>query len=524
MITIGIDLDNTLACYDGLFAEEAAARGLGSVGNEASKTALRDKLRAEGKEEAWIELQGHVYGPGMAKAKPYPGAIDFLRMCRERGARPLIISHRTARPFRGPAHDLHASARAWLESTGIVGRETGLTQESVFLETTKQAKLERIRAAGCDDFIDDLPEFLSESGFPPGVMRWQFAPGGGESDFPRLESWAQAVSFFFGAVVPVGAALLLERAGVGDFTLRSLPGSANNRVHLVQGRSRRLVLKQYFRHPDDPRDRIGAEWAFSRFAWDAGLRDLPEPVACDPESGLAAFAFVDGLRPRPGGVTTGDVDRAVSFLKRLNEKRATGASLSVASEACFTIKAHLDLIEARVARLAGVSDPDARGFAAELGREWKAARANAEAEAAKHGFSLEAKLADKDLIVSPSDFGFHNCLRTRDGALVWLDFEYAGWDDPAKLICDFMCQPAVPAPAEAAEAFAAGVAGLVQDWNTVRKRAAILKRAYELKWCCILLNEFTPAGAARRGFAASAASKAVQLEKARRMLAGAARA
>ena len=27
----------------------------------------------------------------------------------------------------------------------------------------------------------------------------------------------------------------------------------------------------------------------------------------------------------------------------------------------------------------------------------------------------------------------------------FIDFEYAGWDDPSKLICDFFCQPAVKA-------------------------------------------------------------------------------
>ena len=39
--------------------------------------------------------------------------------------------------------------------------------------------------------------------------------------------------------------------------------------------------------------------------------------------------------------------------------------------------------------------------------------------------------------ISPSDFGFHNVLRRPGGHLVFLDFEHAGWDDPAKLFGDF---------------------------------------------------------------------------------------
>ena len=42
--------------------------------------------------------------------------------------------------------------------------------------------------------------------------------------------------------------------------------------------------------------------------------------------------------------------------------------------------------------------------------------------------------------MSPSDFGFHNVIK-KDDFLYFIDFEYAGLDDPVKLICDFYCQP-----------------------------------------------------------------------------------
>ena len=57
--------------------------------------------------------------------------------------------------------------------------------------------------------------------------------------------------------------------------------------------------------------------------------------------------------------------------------------------------------------------------------------------------------------MSPSDFGFHNALATPGGRLVFIDFEYAGWDDPAKLANDFFCQPAVPVDARFYDDFVA---------------------------------------------------------------------
>ena len=43
------------------------------------------------------------------------------------------------------------------------------------------------------------------------------------------------------------------------------------------------------------------------------------------------------------------------------------------------------------------------------------------------------------MIIS-SDFGFHNVIN-KNNKLFFIDFEYAGLDDPIKLICDFYCQP-----------------------------------------------------------------------------------
>ena len=39
-------------------------------------------------------------------------------------------------------------------------------------------------------------------------------------------------------------------------------------------------------------------------------------------------------------------------------------------------------------------------------------------------------------ILSPSDFGLHNTI-SKKNKLYFFDFEYFGWDDPIKLICDF---------------------------------------------------------------------------------------
>lgn len=70
---IGIDFDNTTACYDGVFHRIAVAQGLIPATTPTDKTSVRHCLRAQGKDSAFTELQGYVYGPGMREVGLIPG-------------------------------------------------------------------------------------------------------------------------------------------------------------------------------------------------------------------------------------------------------------------------------------------------------------------------------------------------------------------------------------------------------------------------------------------------------------------
>jgi hypothetical protein len=128
----------------------------------------------------------------------------------------------------------------------------------------------------------------------------------------------------------------------------------------------------------------------------------------------------------------------------------------------------------------------------------------------------------EDRCLSPSDFGFHNTIRATDGHLCFIDFEYAGWDDPAKLVADFFCQPELPVPPRFFEEFAQVIARQTSNPELHLSRFRFLLPVYRLKWCCILLNEFLPAGAERRRFAYPTLSdqtrKEEQLQKVRSAL------
>ncbi|NDC62910.1 MAG: aminoglycoside phosphotransferase family protein, partial [Planctomycetia bacterium] len=400
-----------------------------------------------------------------------------------------------------------------------------------FFEETKEAKLARIAAIGCTQFVDDLPELLVHPQFPAGVRRVLFDPHGRHGLHPGIDllaSWHAAPALFAGERQPAsgkppaettGPAVaavneLLSLAGLPQsISIESLSGGGNNRVYRVRTAAGPVLLKEYFRRAGDPRDRLGAEQAFSRFAWEHGVGGLPRPLACDPAAGIAIQEFVDGRKLAPGEVTAAHVDEAAAFLAAVNRHRAdpAAARLPIASEACFSIAEHLACVDRRLARLAAIEPESdlhrqaAALVAARLVPRWKQVRATV----VRAGLPFDAPLASAERVISPSDFGFHNSIATPEG-LKFIDFEYAGWDDPAKTVCDFFCQPAVPVPREHFGRFLEAVAGAIGGSPTLRDRVALLLPVYELKWCCIMLNEFLPVGDDRRTFARGDESQAAR--------------
>lgn len=190
---IGIDFDNTIVNYDGVFTKAAAENNMLPENVLNTKESVKKFLLSEGREAEWTELQGYVYGTKMDDAEIYQGVHDFFGKCSELGWETFVISHKTKYPVIGPKYDLHAAAYQFLNSSG-------LKISDVFFETTRENKYARIASAHCDVFVDDLPDFLLDSGFPKEVNRILFDPNNQHEDndeLIRFNSWEMIQAFLF---------------------------------------------------------------------------------------------------------------------------------------------------------------------------------------------------------------------------------------------------------------------------------------------------------------------------------------
>lgn len=195
---IGIDFDNTIACYDGVFHAAALERGLIPKDLARDKNSVRDYLNGSGRKDDFTALQGYVYGARMDLVSPFPGFAEFIGVAQGAGHELFVVSHKTRHPILGPRHDMHAAARAFLGDHGLIGEGAArIDPRRVFFELSKEEKVARAAELGVGMFIDDLPEILSMPGFPAGMRKILFDPdrrftgvGDGPQKLERRLSWA----------------------------------------------------------------------------------------------------------------------------------------------------------------------------------------------------------------------------------------------------------------------------------------------------------------------------------------------
>ncbi|MEI6559664.1 MAG: phosphotransferase [Rhodospirillaceae bacterium] len=316
----------------------------------------------------------------------------------------------------------------------------------------------------------------------------------------------------------------------GAIVLRSCGVSGNNRVYLATGpNGEQVIAKAYFRHRPGERDRLAAEWDFLNHALRAGVACVPRPIRRDDAARLALYEFIEGRPLSAAEIGPDQVAAAAAFIAALNaagpDARDPGTALPEAAEAAFSLADHCAVVDRRLVRLAEArmsGDAEALRLLEKIQAFWARTKGAVLAGASALGLEPEQPIPPGERLISPSDFGFHNALLRPDGDLAFIDFEYAGWDDVAKLVCDFFLQPAVPVEPALREHFLPPVLARAEDPGRARARIGLLRPMFGVKWCCIMLNRFLPERNERARFADPdhdpASRQRAQLDKTRNAL------
>ena len=499
---IGVDLDNTIVNYESAFLAAVESLSIELPATVISKVQIRAFLRSlQGGELIWQKVQALAYGRFLpTHATIFPGVKRFLWRCRELGHKVVVVSHKTetARqddemvPLRVVASDFLVAQRMMLPQNSLI--------EQIVYHDTQKSKISYIQAQNFDWFIDDLIEIISALEQPASLNKIFFAAHLEQAsrDIGLLQStqilgdWQQIDS----AINGVWTDLELNKLAY-KFVERwpqkvvKLVAGGNGGVYQLEFAGEiKFKLKIY--PVDSTHDRLLSESVALNGLVESGSRQVAKMLMQDFDLGVGLFEWIEG---QPVSIIyQSDIESSVLLLSSLhrlkNEQLFIKAPL--ASAACFS---GVD-IEAQIARRiaqfqqARQENPELEIFFAEIFLPTLSEVIPWARDHWPKDDDYRTPIKKTRRTLSPSDFGFHNAVRRSDGSVVFIDFEYFGWDDPVKLLCDFIFHPGMCLSEEQQSLWL--TAALKIYGIELRQRLIASLPLYGLIWCLIVLNDFRP--------------------------------
>tara|TARA_Y100001934_G_scaffold28988_1_gene31787 strand:- start:37 stop:1671 length:1635 start_codon:yes stop_codon:yes gene_type:complete len=498
-LRIGLDFDNTIACYDAVFLALAKEWGVVSADWIGGKSQIRDELRSRPRgERDWQRLQGQVYGRLMHRAQLFPEISNFLLRLKYRRDNVFIVSHKTEFGHNDPERvSLRKEAMRWMEHHRFFDSNWfDISVHDVFFADSREEKVARISELQCDVFIDDLWEVFAEPGFPAETKRILFGRNFDGTQEVEVDffsrSWRNISRFLLGEERDVEVGNWVRSSlSVLPRSILKLGGRANSRVYRVECEEYSYALKWYPDLARDSRKRLLTEKQVCEFLHSQGIANVLQVVETAPLLNLALFRWIDG--DTVADVKDHDVGQALQFVETLYGSRCseTASQLPEASEACLSIEDILNQIEQKRSRILGEENPpdELRAFfSSEFDLVYQEYLSVHEVEISE--LRRSGTLSASRQILSPSDFGFHNSLRQADGILLWLDFEYFGWDDPVKLSADFLWHPGHSLSASQRTAWLGGCLRIFSEDEQFASRLKTCFPLFGLRWSLIMLNVF----------------------------------
>ena len=499
---IGLDLDNTIVCYDRVFVRAAKEQKLLPQDWCGGKKALRDLLRTrEGGEEVWQVLQGQAYGSLMHHAGLKPGVNQFLFRCKASGVRVSVVSHKTEYSTKDPQKiPLRKVAMEWMKNIGFFDPDIfGISPKAVYFESSRYEKVQRISDLGCTHFIDDLQEVFDEPGFPSEVEKILYQSNGvlarAPQDIRTAFDWGSIGSLILGPEsrhdLVVMARGLMPSLNISQ--CRRVFGGGNSTVYQVnRPNNKPLFMKCYPAPTDDYRDRLSAETSACRFLHSMECDRVVNVIGVNEAQQVATFEWIEGDRiekPHPS-----DLTELVEFVDEVDSLRHAPKArlIAPASGACFSGLEIFRQIRFRRDRLDSLAIESAR-LVSYLRKEFDTLFLQACEWAhtywpGESAFDDELPMEGRTL--SASDFGFHNVLREKSGKLRVVDLEYFGWDDPTKLTSDFLWHPAMDLDQQMRADWIKEMNKIFSRDKLFAPRLRAVHPLYGLRWAMIVLNPF----------------------------------
>ena len=236
-----------------------------------------------------------------------------------------------------------------------------------------------------------------------------------------------------------------------NFSFCKLSGGINNSTYLIRNKKIRYVLKKINSEPTLYFNRYIAEKQFLKLSNTINEIKTPKLIDYFDIDRILILEYIEPDKNNyPIKIDYEKIKDCIKFIHKINSNKELGQQIvkQRASDSFLELSGHIDNINTRIINfetqhISKQHRDSAENLLLLLKNKWHNLKKEASNFIEKN--QNQNRIDPYFLIISPSDFGFHNIV-VNNGINYFIDFEFSGWDDPAKLYCDFILQPKFPIP------------------------------------------------------------------------------
>lgn len=270
-----------------------------------------------------------------------------------------------------------------------------------------------------------------------------------------------------------------------NFSLTPIYGGRNNILYLFNHKKLNLIIKNY---PSKKTLNFKREKMFYEYLVKKKIKNSPKYLF-SIKNKLSVFTHIKGNKIKK--IKKNNIIDSLKFIEKINSNKIT-TNFPLASDGCTNIYDHIKIVSKRIDNFNMLVDKCYQNKKIYFFFKRRIIpRFNYEKKLILQNFekNLKNRFKQNELILSPSDFGFHNMIIKRN-IVYYLDFEYSGIDDASKLFCDYICQPDLQLNERHIDLLLRRINIKNKDNYKITKRIKVLLNIHRIKWCMVILNVF----------------------------------
>ena len=450
---IGFDLDHTLINYSN------SIRKLLKLKKIVSKEEIKKKFK---RKEDWQHFQKELYSKGLSYAKLSKDAINIISLFNKLKIDVFIVSHKTNKTYFKSKVNLKEYAFDWIKKNIL--KKTHI--KKIYFENTQEKKIQRINNLNLNFFLDDLISIVKKIKKCKGIL---FDP------YNKIK-FTNKITSFLEIFKQITKYKKIKSDGI------------NNLLFNFEINKKKIILKKF--NIKLKKKCLSRETKFLKALNESKIKSTPQLYTYGEDYLIESYIQGDKIKK----IDQKSLQQIVLFIKEINSEKIKNKlkkdKIGMASDSCESYIKNIKNVDRRIAQvkksLNSIDNIKLKKFLeTRFIPYWQVFKSKINPKYTQKFFR------EKNLILSPSDLSIKNIIKVKN-KLFFFDFEYAGFDNVFKLICDFLCHPDHNLDEVQKKYFVDKMIKIVKFKETEKNNEFLndLILIHTFKWVLVMLNDF----------------------------------